>query len=150
VRSSVVLNVDDHDAARYARSRILSGAGFHVFDAATGEQTLAMAEKHQPDIVLLDVHLPDRNGIEVCRLLERAHHDESIIVIQISASALSPSHATAALDTGADAYLMEPVDPDVLVATVKAMLRLHDAERALAHAKRQLETANNELPSLIP
>jgi two-component system, sensor histidine kinase and response regulator len=143
--SSIVLNVDDHDAARYARSRILSGAGFHVFDAATGEQTLAMAEKHQPDVILLDVHLPDRNGIEICRLLKRAHHDNSFIVIQISASALSPSHATAALDAGADAYLMEPVDPDVLVATVKAMLRLHDAERSLAHAKRQLETANSEL-----
>jgi two-component system, sensor histidine kinase and response regulator len=145
MRSSIVLNVDDHDAARYARSRILSGAGFHVFDAATGEQTLAMAEKHQPDVILLDVHLPDRNGIEVCRLLKRAHHDNSVIVIQISASAITPSHATAALDAGADAYLMEPVDPDVLVATVKAMLRLHDAERSLAHAKRQLETTNNEL-----
>jgi two-component system, sensor histidine kinase and response regulator len=145
MRSSIVLNVDDHDAARYARSRILSGAGFHVFDAANGEQTLALAEKHQPDVILLDVHLPDRSGIEVCRLLKREHHDNSVIVIQISASALTPSHATAALDAGADAYLMEPVDPDVLVATVKAMLRLHDAERALTHAKHQLETANNEL-----
>jgi two-component system, sensor histidine kinase and response regulator len=145
MRSSIVLNVDDHDAARYARSRILSGAGFHVFDAANGEQTLAMAEAHHPDVILLDVHLPDQNGIEVCRLLKRAHHDNSLIVIQISASALSPSHAIAALDAGADAYLMEPVDPDVLVSTVKAMLRLHDAERSLALAKRQLETANNEL-----
>jgi two-component system, sensor histidine kinase len=141
MQSSIVLNVDDHDAARYARSRILSGAGFHVFDAATGEQTLAMAEKHQPDVILLDVHLPDGNGIEVCRLLKRAHHDNSLMVIQITSSALSPSHAIAALDAGADAYLMAPVDPDVLVATVTAMLRLHAAERSLTRAKRDLETA---------
>jgi signal transduction histidine kinase len=143
--SAIVLNVDDHEAARYARSRILSTAGFRVFDAATGEETLLMVEKHHPDLILLDVHLPDHDGIEICRRLKSAPGDQSIIVIQITASALSPSHATESLEAGADAYLMEPVDPEVLVATVKAMLRLHDAEKELAHAKRQLEIANKEL-----
>ncbi|HEY1337662.1 MAG TPA: ATP-binding protein [Bryobacteraceae bacterium] len=145
METSTLLNVDDHEAARYARTRILSTAGFRVLDASTGKQTLDLAEKHRPDLILLDVHLPDLNGIEVCRRLKRTHQESPIIVIQISASALTPSHATAALDAGADAYLMEPVDPDVLVATVKAMLRLHEAEKSLGLAKRQLEIANNEL-----
>ena len=143
--SAILLNVDDHEAARYARNRILSTAGFRVFEAATGEETLLMVEKHHPDLILLDVHLPDHDGIEICRRLKSAHGDQSVIVIQISASALSPSHATASLDAGADAYLMEPVDPEVLVATVKAMLRLHDAERSLVYTKRQLEIVNKEL-----
>jgi len=143
--TAVLLNVDDHESARYARSRILSSAGFSVHDASNGEETLALAEKHHPDLILLDVHLPDVNGIEVCRRLRQSHRDSPVMILQISASALSAAHAKEALDAGADAYLMEPVDPDVLVATVKALLRLHRAERSLIHANRQLEIVNKEL-----
>ena len=85
--AAVLLNVDDHEGARYARSRILSSAGFRVHDASNGEETLALAEKHRPDLILLDVHLPDLNGIEVCRRLKQAQHC-SLMVLQISASAL--------------------------------------------------------------
>jgi light-regulated signal transduction histidine kinase (bacteriophytochrome) len=67
------------------------------------------------------------------------------MVLQISASATSAANAKEALDAGADAYLMEPVDPDVLIATVKALLRLHLAERSAMHAKRQIEIVNKEL-----
>jgi two-component system, sensor histidine kinase and response regulator len=141
---AVLLNVDDHEASRYARSRILSSAGFRVHSAGSGAETLELAEKHQPDLVLLDVHLPDLSGVEVCRKLKRARHS-SLMVLQISASALSAAHAKEALDAGADAYLMEPVDPDVLVATVKALLRLHQAERSLMDANLQLESVNKEL-----
>jgi signal transduction histidine kinase len=144
-QNAVILNVDDHEVARYARTRILTNAGFRVLDAGSGEETIAIAEKHQPDLILLDVHLPDVNGVEVCRRLKAAPRDYSVIVIQISASAVTASHATASLDAGADAYLMEPVEPDVLVSTVKAMLRLQNAERSLSHAKRELEIANKEL-----
>ena len=141
----ILLNVDDHEGARYARSRILSSAGFRVYDAGNARETLEMAEKHRPDLVLLDVHLPDQTGIEVCRRLKQTQLDPPVRVLQISASALSAAHAKEALDAGADAYLMEPVDPDVLVATVKALLRLHQAERSLVHANRQLEIINKEL-----
>jgi len=145
-RPVVLLNIDDHEVARYARSRILTAAGFRVYDAGTGEETLALAEKHRPDLILLDVHLPDINGIEVCRRLKQSRQpDSSIMVLQISASARSAAHAKEALDAGADTYLMEPVDPDVLVATVKALLRLHHAERSLVHTNLQLEIVNKEL-----
>ncbi len=142
---AVLLNVDDHEGSRYARSRILSSAGFRVYDAADGAQTLDLAERHQPDLVLLDVHLPDLTGVEVCRRLKQRQQGSSVMVLQISASALSAAHAKEALDAGADAYLMEPVDPDVLVATVRALLRLHQAERSLTHANNQLAIVNKEL-----
>lgn len=141
----VLLNVDDHAVARYARSRILTSAGFEVHEAANGEETLEKAAKHRPDLVLLDVHLPDLDGIEVCRRLKQADQKSSVMVLQISASALSAAHAKEALDAGADAYLMEPVEPDVLVATVKALLRLHQAERSLLLSNRKLEMVNKEL-----
>jgi signal transduction histidine kinase len=143
--SAVLLNVDDHEGTRYARNRILSSAGFCVHNASNGEETLALSEKHHPDLILLDVHLPDFSGIEVCRRLKQTQRNSSVMVLQISASALSAAHAKEALDAGADAYLAEPVDPDVLVATVKALLRLHQSEQMLLNANRQLEIVNKEL-----
>jgi signal transduction histidine kinase len=145
VPNEILLNVDDHEVARYARSRILTGAGFTVYEAGSGAETIEAVAKYRPDLVLLDVHLPDINGMEVCRTLKENMGDAPFIVLQITASAISPSHATTSLESGADAYLTEPMDPDVLVATVRAMLRLHNAERSLAHANRQLEITNREL-----
>ena len=141
----ILLNVDDHEVARYARTRILTNAGFTVHEAASGRQTLEMVARHKPDLILLDVHLPDISGFEVCRLLRQQMTEDSFIILQITASATSPTHATTALDGGADAYITEPVDAEVLVATIRAMLRLHQAERALAHANRQLAITNQEL-----
>jgi DNA-binding response OmpR family regulator len=141
--SAVLLNVDDHEGTRYARNRILSSAGFCVHNASNGEETLALSEKHHPDLILLDVHLPDFSGIEVCRRLKQSQRNSSVMVLQISASALSAAHAKEALDAGADAYLAEPVDPDVLVATVKALFACISRTDAL-NANRQLEIANKE------
>jgi two-component system sensor histidine kinase/response regulator len=140
-----ILNVDDHEIARYTRSRILAKAGFEVYDASRGEEALALVGLHEPDLILLDVHLPDINGLEVCRRLKATPERASIVVLQITASAISAPQATAALNNGADAYLTEPIDPDVLVATVKAMLRLRRAERELATANRRLDSLNREL-----
>jgi light-regulated signal transduction histidine kinase (bacteriophytochrome) len=104
-----------------------------------------MVRTHFPDLILLDVHLPDVNGLEVCRRLKTIPEGASIVVVQITASAVSPTQATTALNNGADAYITEPVDPDVLVATVKAMLRLRRTERELAAANKKLDSLNHEL-----
>ena len=60
---AVIINVDDNEPSRYARSRILSHAGFVVYDAATGGDFLELFAKLEPDLVLLDINLPDLNGI---------------------------------------------------------------------------------------
>ncbi|HUQ90372.1 MAG TPA: ATP-binding protein [Bryobacteraceae bacterium] len=137
--------MDDHEPARYAKRRILTAANFTVFDAGTAQEALNLVAEHSPDLVLLDVHLPDINGIEVCRRLKSSAASASILVLQISASATSAPQATAALNSGADAYLIEPVDPDVLIATVRALLRLRTAERQLAESNQRLEYVNTEL-----
>jgi len=143
---TVVVNVDDHEPARYARGRMLRLAGFTVYDAGTGEEAIQLSAERQPEVVLLDVHLPDIHGGEVCQRLK--NQEDSPIVIQLSASAISAPQATAALNRGADAYLIEPIDPDVLVATIRAFLRLRNAERALAAANRELSEKNIQLQSL--
>ncbi len=140
-----ILNVDDNEAARYARTRVLTAAGFKVYEAGTAQEALEFITVYHPDLVILDVHLPDANGIEVCRRLKAQPESASIIVLQISASAAYVPHATSALNSGADAYLTEPIDPEVLVATVRAMFRLHQAERDLAAANRGLAQLNESL-----
>lgn len=142
---AVLINVDDHEPARYARTRVLVQAGFVVHEAGTGSDALRLIDEIRPDMVLLDVHLPDMNGIEVCRRIKSRPDSAGIIVLQITASATSAPQATAALNVGADSYLIEPVDPDVLVATIRALLRLRAAERALARANQELSEKNAEL-----
>ena len=143
--AAIIINVDDNEPARYAKTRILSRAGFTVHDAANGCDAIALVNRYHPDLILLDVNLPDVNGIEVCRRIKSSPAGASVLVLQISASSTTAPHATAALNSGADTYLAEPVDPDVLVATVKALLRLRKAERELSAANGRLQILNQEL-----
>lgn len=122
--ASVILNVDDNESVRYARGRTLTKAGYHIIDAATGEEALRLAAAHQPDLVLLDISLPDLDGTEVCHRL-KVHKDTShIMVLQISSVHTSKMDVTVGLEGGADSYLVEPIDPLELLTTVKALLRL--------------------------
>jgi two-component system sensor histidine kinase/response regulator len=141
----VIINVEDNEPNRYARHRILVDAGFITHDASTGYGALELVERHHPDLVLLDINLPDISGIDVCSRLKSSPEGTSILVLQISASATSAPHATAALNNGADGYLAEPVDANVLIATINALLRLRKAERQLQEANQALHSANANL-----
>jgi len=132
-----LLNVDDYDAGRYARTQTLRQAGFEVKEASNGADALRLTAAEKPDIVLLDVNLPDVDGFEVCRRLKTNPTTAQIPVLHISATFVGPGHRALGLEGGADAYLTEPVEPPVLVATVNALLRMRNAERALRDAARQ-------------
>ena len=134
---SLVLNVDDNDGARYEKTRILTRAGLRVIEAASGGEALQAAQEHHPDLVLLDMKLPDIHGMEVCRMLKQDAATSSILVLQTSASYLSSADKIRALDGGADNYLFEPIEPEELVANVRALLRLGRVERQLRESDRQ-------------
>jgi signal transduction histidine kinase len=137
MHESLVLNVDDNDGARYAKSRILTRAGLRVIEAASGGEALLAAQEHRPDLVLLDMKLPDIHGLEVCRMLKQDPATSSVLVLQTSASYLSSADKIRALDGGADNYLFEPIEPEELVANVRALLRLGRVERQLRESDRQ-------------
>ena len=115
-----IVNVDDYDSSREATSELLRHQGFTVFDAATGGEGLRLVAELKPHLVLLDVKLPDISGHEVCRRLKADRSTAPIPVLQISASYTTSPDRVRGLDSGADAYLAKPVEPDELVATVKA------------------------------
>ena len=134
---ALILNVDDSDGARYAKSRILKRAGYTVIEACDGGEALAMARTEQPVLILLDVKLPDINGIEVCRQLKADPATQTILVLQTSASFIGSADRIRALDHGADSYLIEPIEPEELVANVRALLRLGLVERELREVDRR-------------
>jgi two-component system sensor histidine kinase/response regulator len=134
-----ILNVDDYHPSRYARTKILQQAGFHVVEAATGKQALELAAEHNPMLILLDVNLPDMNGFEVCQLIKKDPRTKATPVLHISASSVQSYHQVHGLNSGADSYLVEPIDPGVLIATVKAFLRAREAEEALRQSNKELE-----------
>src|SRR5262245_58046367 len=81
-----ILVVDDNDAGRYATSRLLRQAGYEVVEAATGTDALRQTSSAHPDLVLLDVRLPDINGLEVCSRIKVNPETASTPVLQMSAS----------------------------------------------------------------
>lgn len=148
--SPTILNVDDNESMRYARRRILSQSGYRVIDAATGEEALLMAASHRPELIVLDVNLPGIDGLEVCRHLKGSHDTSHIMVLQVSSVLTSKMDLAAGLEGGADSYLIEPIEPLELLATVKALLRLAQREQdnrrliqQLSRSDRQFTEATN-------
>jgi signal transduction histidine kinase len=136
---SVILNVDDYLPGRYARTKILRQAGFVVLEAGTGEETLRIVEQHNPALILLDVNLPDINGFELCKRIRGIPNLAATTILHVSASSIMPQHQVYGLDSGADGYLVEPLEPSVLIATVNAHLRIRRAEAALRRSNQGLE-----------
>ena len=133
---SRILCVDDTEAQRYAVSRILRNAGFDVLEATTGEQALEMMGS-RPDLVVLDVNLPDISGLDVCRIIKSRETGARTPVLQVSATQVNTRARVEGLEGGADAYLVQPIDADELTATIGALLRVKRAEDELWESQQQ-------------
>ncbi|OYE00433.1 hybrid sensor histidine kinase/response regulator [Nostoc sp. 'Peltigera membranacea cyanobiont' 232] len=136
----IILHVDDNEANRYIVSRILQNAGFTVVEAATGAAGLKAVVEHQPALVILDVKLPDIGGFEVCRQIKANPETAFIPVLHLSASFIQSQDKAEGLDSGADAYLVQPVEPIELLATVRSLLRIRRAEEAALSSAREWQT----------
>jgi PAS domain S-box-containing protein len=133
----LILNVDDYDSARYARSKLLQQAGFRVVDAASGADALRLLATEVPALAVVDIRLPDMNGTELCRLIKENPDTAAVLVLHTSATFRRGEDRVRSLEQGADGYLVEPVEPEVLVATVRALLRTRKAEDAVRLAERE-------------
>jgi signal transduction histidine kinase len=134
-----ILIADDREENRYILSRVLSAAGFDCVQAKTGHGALEISLTI-PDVIVLDVNLPDISGYEVCRRIKQDPRTASIAILQISANFVSPSDRVRALEAGADGYLLHPIDQMVMVATVRALLRLRRAETQARKAADQWQS----------
>lgn len=137
-----ILNVNDSEAARYVITRMLQRAGFVVTEAASGLQALQELEREVPDLVLLDVQLPDLDGYEVCRRIRANPRTAGIKVLHTSATFVTLDNKVQSLDGGADGYLTQPFEQEELTATLRSLLRLREAEAELRESADQLREAD--------
>ncbi|HTV00223.1 MAG TPA: ATP-binding protein [Luteitalea sp.] len=143
--SPLLLNVDDDRASQYAVNRVLREAGYDVLAAASLGEATAVIRKRRPDLVLLDVNLPDGSGLDLCAQLKREYPTSEIMVLQHSATFATPKDHARGLDYGADGYVTLPAAPEMLLATVRSLLRAQRAERATREIARQWEATFHAL-----
>jgi CheY-like chemotaxis protein len=115
-----VLVVDDNEATRYATARSLKAAGFNTVEASAGAEALELGEF--VSAVVLDVHLPDLIGYEVCRLLRSRATTAALPVVYVSAMYVSEADQQQGMANGGNAYLVSPIDPEALLATLDQLI----------------------------
>jgi signal transduction histidine kinase len=138
-RSSKLLVVDDNPVVLLGFSELLRSAGFEVFEARSGTEGLQQARRHRPDLVLLDVMLPDVSGVDLCRQLKTDPQLKPLFVVLLSSIHTSSKSQASGLDAGADGYIARPMENRELLARVQSLLRIQQAEAALRAAQDELE-----------
>ncbi|HEY6912823.1 MAG TPA: response regulator, partial [Myxococcales bacterium] len=123
----VILHVEDDEATRFVVRRVLESAGFHVRSAGTSAAAAALLDG--ADVAVLDMNLPDGTGIDLCTAIKNGPREQRVPVMILSATSVAPQDRARGLEMGADAYLTHPLEPMVLVATVRALVRAGRAER---------------------
>jgi two-component system, sensor histidine kinase len=128
---SKILAVNDNEVPRYVTTAMLRRGGWEIIEASTGMGAIEVAHREIPDVIVLDVQLPDVDGFEVCQRLRSHPRTGSIKILLTSATFVTMDKKVHALDIGADGYLTQPFDAAELIATVRSLLRLGQAEREL-------------------
>ncbi|HET9074915.1 MAG TPA: fused response regulator/phosphatase [Solirubrobacteraceae bacterium] len=149
--AATVLIIDDSPENRYVVRRALTRAGMEVIEAGTGAEGSQLAHSEpEPDLIVLDVNLPDINGFDLCRRFKSDPHTAHVPVVHLSQSAVDSGSRVRGLEGGADAYLTDPIHASVLVATVRALLRMRRAEdllRQQAEDAARMSDLNSDLNS---
>ena len=114
----LVLIVDDNEKNLKLARDVLGFAGFRTLEAASGSAGVALAAEHLPDAILLDIRLPDMDGVEALRRLRQDERTASIPVVALTAQAMKGDRDRFS-QAGFDGYLSKPVDIDELLASVE-------------------------------
>jgi two-component system alkaline phosphatase synthesis response regulator PhoP len=117
-----ILLADDENDIREIIGYNLNREGYQVIEARDGNQALDLARKHQPDLIILDIMMPFKSGIEVCDILRKQPEFQDTMIVMLTALSDEGSHIKG-LDSGADDYISKPISPKVLVSRVNALFR---------------------------
>ncbi|MEJ1221141.1 response regulator transcription factor [Sediminicola sp. 1XM1-17] len=117
-----ILLVDDEPDILEIVSYNLSAEGYEVYTAKNGVEAISKAKKKNPHLIILDVMMPEMDGIEACEILRNTKGQENVLITFLTARGEDYSQV-AGFDAGADDYITKPIKPKVLVSKVKALLR---------------------------
>ncbi|MGB8212428.1 MAG: ATP-binding protein [Anaerolineales bacterium] len=139
ILSARILVTDDEPLSLKAMEHLLRTNGYEVFTAANAEETFRLVEAQHPDLVLLDVMLPDIKGTEVCRRIKADPQTNGIFVILLSGIRTGSDDQAEGMEGGADGYIARPIANRELLARMQAYLRIKTAEQALERYSEHLE-----------
>jgi signal transduction histidine kinase len=134
-----VLIVDDDRMTVGVIAELLEMEGFEVWQAFSAAEARTLLENRQPELLLLDVRLPDADGRDVCAALKADPRFEKVFVILISGMEIGVQSRVSGLNQGADEYLTKPIQSVELIARLRSFLRIREAGEALRRANEQLE-----------
>ena len=115
-----ILLVDDHPKALEVFELRLKGIGYRVTIANNGEVAIGIVERDRPDLVVLDVTMPEMNGYQACRAIKRLDPKIGVIILTAKTEAADRFWAS---QSGADEFLNKPIDPALLVQRIEALLQ---------------------------
>jgi len=121
-KASTILCVDDNEIHAYAMVHALKHEGFKMLLAHTGEDALVLTLRHLPDLVLLDINLPDINGFEVCKRIKEDPQTHAIPVVFHTGTSANASSSLRAEIVGASAFLTVPVDHQELLTVIRGCI----------------------------
>jgi len=143
-----VLIVDGEPDRLREYALTVSNEGLEVIQAGDGDEALRLFGEQNPDVVVLGSMLAggdSRSGVEICRRIKSTIDPAESFVLMVSRQSTSPDNIAEALEAGADGYLTEPVEPRVLIAHIRAMLRIKSAERQLNESREQYRELAEQL-----
>ena len=119
--TKTILVVEDQEDSRRIMRDLLKSAGYDIMEAVTGKEGVAAAKTHHPDLILMDIQLPDFDGYEATRQIKANSALRGIPIIAVTSYALSGDDAKA-FDAGCDAYVSKPFSPRALLAKIREVL----------------------------
>jgi len=146
---ATVLIIDDDDLIREIQGTLLRSKGYEVFESATGDHGVQVARAKHPDIILLDVVLPDVSGLDVCVTLRRELVENDGMIALISGIKLSPDDRASGYESGADAFISKPVGNRELLARVQSLERILEGRRSLMRSVQEREALVRKLHNRI-
>jgi len=144
-----VLVVDDYEGNVFLSTTLLKTAGYEVLEATSGKECLDAVHTHHPDLILLDVMLPDMSGVEICRQIKNDKSLKDIFVILASGIQVSSERQAEGLDIGADGYITRPISNKEFLARVQAGERIKRAEDALREKEKEQQALISQLKEAI-
>ena len=142
--AATILVVDDDQRNVRLVESILNGHGYTVLCALDGEEALRVVESRRPDLLLLDVMMPQMSGFELCRLL-RARPETQLLPIVMVTALNAIEDKVQGLELGADDFLTKPINRQELIAKVRSILRVRCLQEEVERQRKALEAANREL-----
>ena len=144
-----ILVVDDNPEMLSLSTMILERAGYDILEATSGRDCLNKVQTHHPDLVLLDVILPDIAGTEICRQIKADKNLEDIFVILVSGIQVSSEHQAEGLNIGADSYIVRPIPNKEFLARIQAGERIKVAEDGLREKEKQQQVLISQLKEAL-